>query len=181
MKEVSLKEANRVQDAFPVGSKEWMTAGHIWNGLRSARGEVKKLKEEVEALKSECDVLEDAINECFYLVDGNRNWDYPGQLVHLVRYLMKSKYKPKGKQKYFVHHGDGDIDLFDSENEAKEAAEKTIQEYGDQCDPEWPEEVNWVYWGVVLEEARERALEGQEPPEGCDYAATYVLCSTAEE
>lgn len=33
----------------------------------------------------------DAINECFRLADGTPNWDYPGQLVHLVKELLRQR------------------------------------------------------------------------------------------
>lgn len=53
------------------------------------RRQVSDLKIEVELHKSGDRPCIDAIDRCFEIVDGSPEWDYPGQLVHLVEDLHK--------------------------------------------------------------------------------------------
>lgn len=51
---------------------------------------------------------------------------------------------------FFVDCGDG-VEIYDTEHEAKEAAQKALEGWRECCDPEWPEEVERVCWGEIRE------------------------------
>lgn len=58
MRDVSLKDALRLQDMFEVDSEDWHLMGAIWNGARSAGGKNKTLTKENTALKARVVELE---------------------------------------------------------------------------------------------------------------------------
>lgn len=57
------------------------------------------------------------------------------------------------RERFFVSTGDN-LEYYETREEAKAAAEFAIAQWKDCCDPEWPEEVEAVCWGVILERAK---------------------------
>ena len=71
-----------------------------------ARTALERLCDEVERLREELGMASasgckspcvDAIDKCFELVDGKPEWDYPGQVVHIVMALMRERDEALGK------------------------------------------------------------------------------------
>ena len=78
-------------------------------------------------------------------------------------------------KQYFAYSQDLGFELYATADEARAAAQKEIDAYRDCCDPEWPEEAQWIYWGKVSERSIEKEIESEQPPIGCDGYADYVL------
>ncbi len=74
---------------------------------------------------------------------------------------------------YWASDDDG-VELYDTAREAEAHAKASIAYCRGRCDPAWPEDVEHIRWGVVLGQSVEHVLD-DEPPEGCDYMADYVL------
>lgn len=51
-------------------------------------------------------------------------------------------------EKYFVNEGDH-IEFYGTELEARTAADDQVAAYRAECDPEWPEGVEYVCWGEL--------------------------------
>lgn len=75
---------------------------------------------------------------------------------------------------YFSHDPENGVQFHATLNEARSAAETCIDEYRDACDPEWPEDVERVCFGIVLSRAtevviREPGTDGPKDIGSSDY------------
>lgn len=55
--------------------------------------------------------------------------------------------------KFFCYCPDAGFDTFETEKEAKESAETSIDWYRDNAEEGWNEEVNQVCWGEIKQQA----------------------------
>ena len=65
-------------------------------------------------------------------------------------------------RRYFSYDPDSGIEFHKTCAEARAAAETCINEYMDACDPEWPEDVERVCFGIVLSTATEVVIREPE-------------------
>ncbi|WP_174874210.1 hypothetical protein [Vogesella oryzae] len=80
--------------------------------------------------------------------------------------------------KFFAYDDETGFDLFDTAEEAKKAAQDSIDEYRHEAGEGWPEEVENVCWGVVLGATKEAPLvdsEGNSTDWAGDKYVDYVL------
>jgi hypothetical protein len=77
---------------------------------------------------------------------------------------------------YFSFDPDSGLDFHETLEEAKDAAQRTIDEYRDCCDPSWSEDVEHVCYGIVVALASEVVLRAPST-DGPDDNGTsdYVL------
>lgn len=68
---------------------------------------------------------------------------------------------PTVGRKFFIYGDDTGFDLFDSAEDAKKAAQDSIDEYRHEAGDGWPEEVERVCWGVVLGTTQQVALQDE--------------------
>lgn len=83
--------------------------------------------------------------------------------------------------KYFAYDQEVGFDLYDTANEAKKAAQESIDEYRSEAAEGWNEAVENVCWGVVLGKTREIEVhdgyDGSAGLAGCGRPVDYVLTS----
>ena len=70
--------------------------------------------------------------------------------------------------RFFVDTGDG-YELWETEEEARAAAQSAIEYWRTIADPEWPEEVERVCWGEIREMATAKATQPDEFGSTVDY------------
>lgn len=82
--------------------------------------------------------------------------------------------QPVGQQagKFFAYDDETGFDLFDTAEEAKKAAQESIDEYRHAAGEGWPEEVENVCWGVVLGTTSQ--VELPDDYDGSNGAADYT-------
>jgi hypothetical protein len=64
-------------------------------------------------------------------------------------------------KRFFVDTGAG-IEYCETQSQAIALAEQAIEHWREQCDPEWPDEVDSVCWGEVKGESVPVALQDGE-------------------
>ena len=73
------------------------------------------------------------------------------------------------RNRYFVDTGDG-VEYYESRSDAEEAAFNAIVAWRETDDSEWPEEVEHVCWGVVIQRATGNELTGGQ----IDYKLQFI-------
>ena len=81
--------------------------------------------------------------------------------------------------KFFAFDDETGFDIYDTAAEAKQAAQQSINEWRDACDPNWPEQVQNVCWGEIIEESTEEETgqvqsEAQGGQDIVDYNLTKI-------
>ena len=70
---------------------------------------------------------------------------------------------------WFSYNEDDGIENHKTRKDAEESAQKSIEIYRDLCDPEWPEEVESVCFGVILGTITKDIIASGPDPEAPQY------------
>ncbi len=83
-------------------------------------------------------------------------------------------------KKYFAFDPDNGLEEFDTIEEAKARAQTIIDEYRDCCDPEWPDEVQFISVGMILHTVKRVDIPVEEHDGMSDNFCDYVLEDVAQ-
>lgn len=86
----------------------------------------------------------------------------------------------KKTYRYFAYSHETGFDTYETADEAKKAAEESLQAYRDVADDGWDDEVTGVCWGEIKQEAVELPT-GELINDYGDYVADYELRDVGAE
>ncbi|HHK4124199.1 TPA: hypothetical protein ACQTCB_000040 [Yersinia enterocolitica] len=135
-----------------------------------------------ETLKAERD---SALNTCLLIAEAlGITGAVAGDTIAKVHQLVAESAALRSGKTYFSYGVDSGYEEHSTAEKAQEAAEADIDYYrGDACDG-WPDEVDQVVWGVVIERSTQTGLRKRTDDDSCDSSideiCDYVLLPEVE-
>ncbi|MGT3216390.1 hypothetical protein [Yersinia enterocolitica] len=135
-----------------------------------------------ETLKAERDA---ALNTCSLIAEAlGITGAVAGDTIARVQQLVGESASLGSGRTYFSYGVDSGYEEHSTAEKAQEAAEADIDYYrGDACDG-WPDEVDQVVWGVVIERSTQTGLRKRTDDDSCDSSideiCDYVLLPEVE-
>lgn len=100
------------------------------------------------------------------------------QLAEQVRQLTEQRdavVAGLSGRKFFMYSDDSGFEIFETREEAIEAAQEMIDACREDAYDGWPEEADTIRWGVVIQQAQETDFKKPAPENGWEGSSDYKL------
>ncbi|HBT6217823.1 TPA: hypothetical protein MCD35_004677 [Klebsiella pneumoniae] len=81
----------------------------------------------------------------------------------------------KAGRKFFMYSDDSGFETFETQEEAFKAAQEMIDACREDAYDGWPEEADFIRWGIVIQQATETDFEKPAPENGWEGSSDYKL------